>query len=117
MTLIAKPKNVTVFCSKLSKQFIHIVFLQMQQSMIIIFLDSVINTGCFFSNDTVCEDIAQPVLHLKTFTMGQIKGIICGFVCCLPKYSIYMYNPVLSLRKSTPFCISDEKNHFFNKQV
>ena len=37
------------------------------------------NTGCFFSNDTVREDLAPPVLNLKTCTMGQIKGIYMRF--------------------------------------
>ena len=36
-------------------------------------------TGCFFSNDTVRLDLAQPVLHLETSTMGQIKGIYMRF--------------------------------------
>ena len=61
------------------------------------------NTGCFFSNDTVRLDFAQPVLDLETSTLGQIKGIYMRF-CMLSTKSLHIH--VWSSSKS-------EKKYFF----
>ena len=48
------------------------------------------HTGCFFSNDTVRQDIAKPVLHLEISTMGQIKGKYVRF-CMLSTKSFHLH--------------------------
>ena len=67
-------------------------------------------TGCFFSNDTVRQDIAQPVLHLEISSMGQIKVIYVRF-CMLSTKSFHFHvQPSARAEKKLIFCISDEKN-------